>query len=144
MSAKIVPLLSEYSRKVGGYVDLTLMPTPPQGGKIWLLERKGVFVLERGPGTLRTIACTGAGSGTLTAIDGVPEENGEIPISKSGELLWRSLYKANPVVMGSWMLDGGFLRGLTIVHTGGQNANSAVASIVWTPYRAKLKEPNRG
>lgn len=137
MQAVVVPLLRDYSRQVGGYVDLTSIPSPPQGGKIWLLERKGIFVLERGPGTLRTLACTGAGSGTLTAVDGVPEENGEIPISANGDLLWRPIYKANPPVMGSWMLEGGFTRGLTIVNSGGQIANSCVVSIVWMPYKVK-------
>lgn len=51
-------------------------PRPPMGGKCWLLRDKGMFVLERGPGTLRTIACTHAGSGAIEAIDGVPDENG--------------------------------------------------------------------
>jgi hypothetical protein len=137
--ADIVPLIQDYSRKTGGYIDLTAIPVPPQGGKIWLLERKGVFLLERGPGTLRTIACTGAGSGTLMLIDGVPEENGEVPLSEGGEPLWRTLYKAHPPVMGSWMLDGGFLRGLTLVNVGGQPTTSVLASIVWTPYRARVK-----
>lgn len=117
-----------------GYEDLTWLPMPPIGGKIWLLEQKGQFLLERGPGTIRTVACTSAGSGTLLLIDGVPDENGEIPTDPEN---WRQLLKANPVVMGSWMLDGGFTRGLTVRHYGGQAGVPAMASIVWVPYKSR-------
>ena len=115
------------------YVDLTDLPMPVLGGKCWVLDQKGQFVLERGPGTLRTVACTGAGSGTLLVIDGLPTEDGEIP---NDETHWRQLLKANPVVMGSWMLDAGFTRGLTVRHLGGQDGTPGVASIVWVPYRS--------
>jgi hypothetical protein len=117
--------LKDYAAPAPGYVDLTSIPMPKQGGKIWLLEAKGMFLLERGPGTLRTICCTGAGSGTLIAVDGVPED-----LSADA---WVPIYKANPVVMGSWMLDGGFTRGLTLIHRGGPVPASA--SVVWVPFR---------
>jgi hypothetical protein len=126
--------LLNYEHEEEGFTDLTAIPIPQLGGKSWLMERKGQFVLERGPGTLRTIACKGAGSGTLLAIDGVPDENGEIP---QGQGLWRQLFKSNPVVMGSWMLDAGFQQGLTIRHYGGQEATPAIATLVWVPFRAK-------
>jgi hypothetical protein len=119
-----------------GYEDITDLPLPPLGGKIWLLDRKGQFLLERGPGTLRTVACTAAGSGTLLILDGIPDENGEIPTKDES---WRQLLKANPVVMGSWMLDGGFTKGLTVRHYGGQDGVPGVASIVWLPYRGKVR-----
>jgi hypothetical protein len=108
---------------------------PALGGKIWLLMRKGIFVLERGPGTLRTIACTGAGSGSILAFDGLPDANGELPLAET--VGWREIYRANPTVMGSWMLDGGFVNGLTFVHQGGQDGTPSFASIVWVPYKAK-------
>ena len=114
------------------------LPMPPMGGKIWLLESKGIFVLERGPGTLRTLACTHAGSGMLVAIDGVPDENGFFPeISNTPAHNGRPIYRANPVVMGSWMLDGGFVHGLTIRAEGGNEASLAIASIVWAPVRGR-------
>ena len=128
--------LRPYEYEENGYVDLTDIPMPAQGGKCWVLERKGQFVLERGPGTLRTIACTCSGSGSLLAIDGVPDENGEIP---QDEGHWRQLFKANPVVMGSWMLDAGFQHGLTLRLYGGQDATPAIASVVWVPYKGKVK-----
>jgi len=126
-----------------GYIDLTAMPMPALGGKVWVLDRKGQFVLEKGPGTFRTTACTHAGSGNLLILDGVPEENGEFRwdlIEKpnyfgNGKLL----FKANPVVMGSWMLDAGFNHGLTVRHLGGQFGTPAMASLVWVPYKAKVK-----
>lgn len=140
------------------------IPSPQMGGKVWLLEDKGLFVLERGPGVLRTIACTHAGSGSLMAIDGVPDANGFFPDENmeepqmpnlngveparaesimQGYLNVRSrfecrngrpFYRATPIVMGSWMLDGGFTHGLTIRAEGGTISASAIASIVWMSF----------
>lgn len=132
---------------VRGAVTYVRIPQPRMGGKVWLLDRKGIFVLEEGPGLLRTIACTHAGAGSLLAIDGIPDEKGffqgysgndlqrlisegHLPsdyFSRSG----KPIYKANPAVMGSWMLEGGFHHGLTIISKGGNSAVSAIASIVW-------------
>jgi hypothetical protein len=138
-------------RTVGAvtYVDL---PLPPQGGKCWLLESKGIFVLEPGPGTLRTIACTHAGAGAIEVLDGIPDENGFFPDEAMAEpvgndlealKIWharrgRCLYRANPVVMGSWLLDAGFIHGLTIRAQGGNLAATAIASIVWQQYKARV------
>jgi hypothetical protein len=124
------------------YIDLTGLTMPPLGGKCWVLDQKGQFVLERGPGTLRTIACAHAGSGSLHIFDGIPDENGELPMAMieipgyNGN--GRQLYKANPVVMGSWMLDAGFQHGLTIRAYGGQQATPCIASIVWVPFKARV------
>jgi hypothetical protein len=134
-----------FERQMNGYIDLTDLPMPPLGGKCWVLDKKGQFVLERGPGTLRTIACTNAGSGSLLILDGVPDENGELPMQMleiPGYIgNGRQLYKANPPVMGSWMLDAGFQHGLTIRNIGGQDSAPAMASIVWVPFKAKAKAP---
>lgn len=123
-------------------IDLRDMPMPPIGGKCFLLDRKGIFIFEGGPGTLRTIACTHAGSGSLIAYDGIPDENGDFPeVSESDPgydtRVGRPIYKANPTVMGSWMLDGGFYHGLTIKATGGHDRVLAMASVVWLPYRKR-------
>jgi hypothetical protein len=142
--------------RVAGAVTYIDLPTPLIGGICWLLREKGIFVLQRGPGVLRTIACTHAGSGALEAIDGVPDERGffgdanlDDPTDRfmdyTSPEVWtdackqyaqrhgRPLYSASPVVMGSWMLDAGFLHGLTIRAAGGHDAASAIASIVWLP-----------
>lgn len=147
--------------RVAGAVTYIDLPTPPIGGICWLLREKGIFVLQRGPGVLRTIACTHAGSGALEAIDGVPDERGffgdqDMPdpteYLRSGgpqggpwtggyenackayaQRRGRPLYSASPVVMGSWMLDAGFLHGLTIRAAGGHDSACAIASIVWMP-----------
>ena len=114
------------------------LPTPKMGGKCFLLEDKGWFVLQEGAGVLRTIACTHAGSGSLMAFDGVPDENGFFPdenMSPDDPRYWtrngKPIYRANPVVMGSWMTDSSFEYGLTIRATGGVESASAVATIVW-------------
>lgn len=123
-----------------------VLPTPPMGGKCWLLDDKGLFVLEAGPGVLRTIACTHAGAGGVEAIDGVPGDDGFFP----GDTLQpsdpgyddrngRPFYATTQAVMGSWMLDAGFYHGLTIRAQGGHGATSAIASIVWLPVRVAAK-----
>ncbi len=104
------------------YIDL---PAPPMGGKCYLLADKGMFVLQRGGGVLRTIACTHAGSGSIIAYDGLPDERGFMDETA------RQMYRANPAVMGSWMLDAGFVHGLTILASGGTESASAIASIVY-------------
>jgi hypothetical protein len=141
---------------VRGLVTHIDLPTPPLGGKCYLLKSKGIFVLERGPGVLRTIACTHAGAGALEAIDGVPDDGGFFPDQEMPDPTdraadyptpdrWvsackayacrhgRPLYSASPTVMGSWMLDAGFLHGLTIRAAGGHEAAFCIASIVWMP-----------
>jgi hypothetical protein len=155
-----------FAPRVAGAVTYIDLPTPPIGGICWLLREKGLFVLERGPGVLRTIACTHAGSGALEAIDGVPDERGffsdqdmadpndmmanlaesaaepdsdalhmkRLARSKAyAQRRGRPLYSASPVVMGSWMLDAGFLHGLTIRAAAGHDSVCAIASIVWMP-----------
>ena len=159
-----MPEWPSVERQVGKVVYIDL-PTPPMGGKIWVLEKKGVFVLEPGPGTLRTIACTHAGSGAIDVLDGIPDDNGFFadeemtdPSGRQADFAtpddytaairsWHSrrgrrIYPANPVVMGSWMLDGGFIHGLTIRAEGGAASACAMASIVWMPYRARPKPPS--
>jgi len=149
------------------------LSTPPIGGKCFLLDSKGIFVLETGPGVLRTIACTHAGAGNIEAIDGVPNDQGFFPdeqmqepklsdfdhnfLLRQGFILsketaedafrtamkkyctrnGRPLYRANPVVMGSWFLDAGFEHGLTVRAAGGHDAASAIASIVFMPQRIR-------
>lgn len=115
------------------------MDAPTIGGKIFLLHEKGMFVLEQGEGTIRTIACTHAGSGSLAVYDGVPDEHGYFPDGEMPEdhpdwsmCNGRLIYSATPVVMGSWMMDGGFRHGLTVHAAGGTASTCAVASIVWT------------
>lgn len=120
------------------------LDTPPLGGKCWLLEDKGIFVLEQCAGVLRTIACTHAGSGSLAVYDGIPNENGFFPDHEMPEdhpdFLMRNgrpIYRATPVVMGSWMLDAGFFHGLTFVVKGGTESTCAIASVVWMPFIAR-------
>ena len=119
------------------------LPVPSVGGKAWLLNRKGVFVLEEGPGVLRTVACTHIGSGSMIIRNGLPSADGEFPPvpdfdeGEEGEYPGRPLFRANPVVMGSWMMDAGFIEGLTIQAEGGMDNNCAIATIVWLPARQR-------
>lgn len=120
-------------------VTRIVLPTPRIGAKAWLLNRKGIFVLEEGHGVLRTIACTHIGSGSMIVRNGLPNANGEFPVPPhmedgvETEYSGRPLFRANPVVMGSWMMDAGFSEGLTIQADGGTDNNCAIATIVWLP-----------
>jgi hypothetical protein len=120
------------------------LPTPALGGKAWLLDAKGMFILEKGPGMLITIACTHAGSGSMAAFDGIPDEDGFFQDERMKDnhpdfekRNGRPIYRATPTVMGSWMLNGGFYHGLTIKATGGVDSAAAVASIVWMAHKTR-------
>lgn len=121
-----------------GLLDLSDMKVPPIGGKCFLIQAKGLYVFERGPGTLRTMAITHAGSGSLVAYDGLPDERGAfIDNAEDSTQDARPLFKANPVVMGSWMLDAGFVNGLTVSVKGGHGDVPAFVTIVWYPFNRK-------
>lgn len=49
---------------------------PEMGAKAFLIEQEGLYVLAMGPGVMRGIACTHAGTGALIAHDGVPNGSG--------------------------------------------------------------------
>ena len=115
--------------------EIIELEVPSIGGKAWVLDKAGIYVLEIGEGVLRTCACTHAGSGSLRIYDGVPDQNGFLPDpdpddpSPHGrDLLWFP-----QTVMGSWMVDAGFINGLTVEHPGGHEEMSAIATIVWMP-----------
>ena len=125
-----------------------IVPQPPMGCKCFLIEKPGMFVLEEGPGTLITDACTHAGAGALTIIDGVPNEQGFFPDEPirehydevmfhelMGKRHGREMVRFPVVVMGSWMLNAGFHNGLTISVAGGHSDLSPIATIVWMPFR---------
>lgn len=147
------------------------LPIPRMGSKIWLLESSGMFVLEECAGLIRTNACTHAGAGSTTIVDGVPDKEGhfqkdrQIPPDELDEYVrdilatekditeeaarervikaaynGRPIFAANPSVMGSWMMDGGFYHGLTIVAPGGHQSIVPYASIVWMPRPRKVKK----
>jgi hypothetical protein len=131
------------------------VPAPVMGGKAWLLNDKGLFVIERGPGTCITLACTHAGAGGIEIIDGIPNEGGffdnaeNVPVDEPhsdsppdvlerwGKRNGRVYYRALPAIMGSFMLNAGFHNGLTVRAMGGHNAVAAVATLVWMPYRVR-------
>jgi hypothetical protein len=137
--AEVIPVSFLSPWRGSRAVTRVTLPQPRIGGKCWLLNRKGIFVLEEGEGVLRTIAITHIGSGSMIVFNGLPNERGEfgerptqVP-GEEGDYNGRPLFRANPVVMGSWMLDAGFVYGLTVRADGGTDNNCAIASIVWLP-----------
>lgn len=59
--------------------EIIPLPEPSIGAKAFLVERKGLFVFEVGPGMIRGVACAHAGSGALTIYDGLPDGHGFFP-----------------------------------------------------------------
>ena len=114
------------------------LPLPPLGGKCFVIEKKGTYILDEGPCLLRVIACTHAGAGGLMIYDGVPDQYGYFGDIQPNDPKYfvrngRPLFRAHPVVMGSWALDAGALHGLTIVATGGEV--DCIVTIVWIPVK---------
>ena len=114
------------------------LPKPAMGAKCYLVERKGIYVLEAGEGVFRSLSCTHVGSGSVHIHDGLPDENGYFgnermdPYSKEYmSANGRKLYAAVPQVMCFWMLDAGFRRGLTVVASGGAPDSVVFLSISW-------------
>ncbi len=120
------------------------IPEPKMGAKVYLLETKGTYTFEEGPATLRGICCTHAGSGAITFFDGVPDENGFFPdegMEESHPLYnqrnGRPVFRANPVIMGMFMLDSGLMHGLTVKVEGGHDATCAILTLTWMKYKQR-------
>lgn len=112
-----------------------VLETPSIGGKAWVLQKAGLYILEEGEGTFRTCAMTHAGSGSLMVYDGLPDDNGFIQESEDGDISphGRPLLWMPQAVMGSWMTDAGFLKGLTVYAPGGHEGMVPTATFVWMP-----------
>ncbi len=120
-----------------------LIDSPPIGGKTFLVRRKGLFVLEEGPGMLQTLNITHAGSGELSVYDGVPNKDGFFPDEhildtdpKYHMSNGRLFYHFSPVYMGAWMSNAGFMHGLTIHATGDM---APFVTAVWQATRSGQK-----
>lgn len=124
--------------------DISDLPDPPIGNKMWLAEKHGIYVLERGPATFRALANTRQGNGSIYVYDGIPDENGHFPLgTQKHDLIknGRKVFNASPPILGMWMFDGGCYIGCTLVLEGSY-ANpglSPCVSITW----AKAKEMKR-
>jgi hypothetical protein len=101
------------------------IPEPIIGGKCWVPDAFGKFLLQEGPGILRCIAITHTGSGALTLYDGVRFHYHKLQAFTK--------FRANPTVLGHFMLDAGFNDGLILELEGSRSL--PCASIVWVPKR---------
>ena len=99
-----------------------VVPKPPVGAKCEVFERKGLYVLEEGPGNYLQTVCAHAGSGHLEIYDGRVE---------GSRIIGRKMFRASPMAMGVWHLNGGFQHGLVIDAGGGQQSLGAQFSAVW-------------
>ncbi len=127
------------------------LPEPRMGAKCYLIETKGVYILESGPGTLRSLACTHVGTGAITVHDGIPDERGFFEkkalldpyspdyLTANG----RRLFKMTPQVMGFWALDAGFQNGLTIISDGGTSGIPVFISVAWIKFKGTPSGPKK-
>lgn len=127
-------------------VHRIILPDPPMGSKCFFIERKGIYVLEAGEGTLRSLACTHVGAGMFMVYDGVCDERGFFPDEGKlkdpyAEPYWtangRPLFGNTPQVMGFWAVDAGFIHGLTIKADGGIPGTPVFVSVSWLRYKSK-------
>lgn len=150
MPANITPILSAPAlTQVAGHMPVYRieLPEPKMGAKCYLIETKGVYILETGPGTLRSLACTHVGTGALTVHDGIPDERGFFQKEAlldpySPEYLTangRRIFKMTPQVMGFWALDAGFQKGLTVVSDGGTGGIPVFLSVAWVKFKGAAK-----
>lgn len=110
---------------------------PPIGNKMFCAQQHAYYVLEKGPTTLRALANTHMGSGSIVIYDGVPDENGFFPDNVQKHTLadfeGRIVFNANPPVMGMWMFDGGLHYGCTLALLPGTAGVSPCVAITWMP-----------
>ena len=102
-----------------------LIPEPIVGGKGWVVERTGRFLLQKTPGTLRSISCTHTGSAYLRLWDGTTFDHQNLDVM-------RPMFHLAPCVLGCWLLDMGFNKGLICEVIG---VMSPFATIVWVAKR---------
>jgi hypothetical protein len=118
------------------------LPAPAMGGKVLLLDRHGLFVLEEGPSLFLVSAVTHAGSSSIEVIDGVPDAHGRFPgdgiqaddpeyHARNG----RRVMLNHPTAMGAWPVSGGTYHGLCVKISGGRTAVPPIVTIVWMASR---------
>ena len=126
VNADRVRAYGNYTSRDQDDVHFLDIPAPAMGAKYYMLEKKGIYVLEKGPCVLRSLSCTYIGSGTLVVRDGVPSHEGRFDADRldpfSQEYMTangRRVYVMSPQVIGFWGLDAGLHHGLTISTGGG-------------------------
>lgn len=78
------------------------IPDPIIGGKAWVCEASGIYLLQRGPGALRFVACTHTGSAYVRLWDSLDYNHGNM----------RQMFPLAPTILGAWNPDAGFNDGL--------------------------------
>ena len=120
------------------------------GSKCYFLEGKGIYILEEGEGTFRSLACTHVGAGSFTIFDGVCDSNGFFPEEEKlkntyAPAYWtangRKLFGFSPQCMGFWAVDGGFSHGLTAIADGGPPGMAVFITVSWVKYKPRTATP---
>lgn len=107
------------------------LPLPPIGNKIFCAQEIGMYILEKGACTVRSIVNTRIGNGGLSFYDAVPDASGRLP---DGAKL---IFNSSPPILGCNMLDGGLHHGLTMIlhSSGGANNLPPCTTVTWFPER---------
>lgn len=120
---------------------------PVMGCKSFLIEKKGIYVLEEGEGVLRSLAVTYIGSGGFKVFDGLPSASGHdvgqtnIALdTRYRDVSGRRMFFMSPQIIGFWGLDAGFKNGLTIVADGGSASTPVLVTVVWDKHKGVATE----
>ncbi len=137
------------------------VPQPPIGNKFFCPPRKGIYVLEEGPGMFVGWLCTAAGSGGIFVYDGIPNEDGlfesigDVPGQAEGTRIaeatgkydfnGRIIYPAVPPIMQPWQLNAGFIYGLTLEIVGNNpvvpsSGATTIGTCTWQKHRGKAEK----
>ena len=102
------------------------MPFPPFANKGYMVERKGLYILEESPGMLVAVACMHFGEGQVRVMDARIQENMVIAAGA------RPLYTATTQTMCLWMLGAGFDQGLLVEALGTDRGQPVFMSLSWS------------
>lgn len=109
------------------------VPHPPFSNKGYMIERKGIYIFEKTPGMLNTVACMHFGEGQIRVLDGVVKNN---VIDEDNS---RPLYIATTQTMCLWMYGAGFEKGLIVEAIGTDLAQPVFMSLSWSVPQSKEK-----
>lgn len=112
------------------------LPLPPIGNKIFCAQEVGMYVLERGACTIRSVVNTRIGNGALSFYDALPDDKGQLPFDA------KLIFTSCPAILGCNMLDGGLHHGLTMVlhSSGGPTSCAPCTTVTWFPERKQARK----
>lgn len=124
----ILPQLPRSVQKEELNVEFVKTNKPLLGGRNVFIRGVGLYILARGPGSLRSFACTQANTGFISILDWRVEPSGR-QSKYVAEANKRTIIQMAPPILGQWPLDASFEHGL-VVEVSAQDY-SPMLTVVW-------------